>query len=197
MKARLLPSAKRELSNAVNFCEVARPGLGIEFIGEFKKAVETIFENTRIGPVVVETRSGVLQEFILSRFPYRLIYSIETDAILIIAVAHQHRQPLFKYDRTERPLAPARRALLSPETGANVNLFAVSAGAIPRTLMFGPNTRIETSRYAANAHASAVHCLHKSRHASLTSVHICTYDDSRGFSMRSGQGAGQLAEAWG
>jgi plasmid stabilization system protein ParE len=109
MKARLLPSAKRELSNAVNFCEVARPGLGIEFIGEFKKAVETIFENTRIGPVVVETRSGVLQEFILSRFPYRLIYSIETDAILIIAVAHQHRQPLFKYDRTERPLAPARR----------------------------------------------------------------------------------------
>lgn len=95
MKARLLPAAQRELSKAAKFYETARAGLGIEFIGEFDKAVETILDNTRIGQVVVETGSDVLQEFILSRFPYRLIYSIETDAILIIAVAHQHRQPLY------------------------------------------------------------------------------------------------------
>ena len=95
MKARLLPAAQRELSNAANFYEAARAALGIEFIGEFDKAVETILDNSRIGPVVAETRSSVLHEFILARFPYRLIYSIETDSILIVAVAHQHRQPLY------------------------------------------------------------------------------------------------------
>jgi plasmid stabilization system protein ParE len=111
MKARLLLAAQRELSNAANFYEAARTGLGIELIGEFDKAVDTIRGNARIGQVVVETRSGVLQEYLLPRFPYRLIYSVETDAILIVAVAHQHRQPFCWRGRVRetRPCYEAQR----------------------------------------------------------------------------------------
>jgi hypothetical protein len=36
---------------------------------------------------------------ILSRFPYKLLYSVETDCIYIIAVAHLHRAPDYWVER--------------------------------------------------------------------------------------------------
>ena len=36
---------------------------------------------------------------ILSRFPYKLLYSIEPDSLFIIAVAHMHRAPYYWIDR--------------------------------------------------------------------------------------------------
>ena len=37
----------------------------------------------------------------LKRFPYKLLYSVETDHLYVIAVAHQHRKPGYWHDRIE------------------------------------------------------------------------------------------------
>jgi toxin ParE2 len=36
---------------------------------------------------------GDIRKCLLHKFPYKLLYSIEKDHIIIIAVAHQHRKP--------------------------------------------------------------------------------------------------------
>ena len=36
---------------------------------------------------------------ILSRFPYKLLYSVEADHLYVIAVAHLHRAPDYWVDR--------------------------------------------------------------------------------------------------
>ena len=38
---------------------------------------------------------------VLKRFPYKLLYSVETDHLYVIAVAHQHRKPGYWHDRIE------------------------------------------------------------------------------------------------
>jgi hypothetical protein len=35
----------------------------------------------------------------MARFPYGLIYSIDGDTVVIVAVAHLHRRPRFWIDR--------------------------------------------------------------------------------------------------
>ena len=41
---------------------------------------------------------GDVRKCLLHRFPYSLLYSIEEDHILVIAVAHQHRRPYYWID---------------------------------------------------------------------------------------------------
>ena len=45
-----------------------------------------------------------LRRVLLNRFPYSLIYGIDEDAIVIIAVAHQHREPRYWAERLGREL---------------------------------------------------------------------------------------------
>ena len=40
-----------------------------------------------------------VRKCLLHKFPFKLLYSIETDHIFIIAVAHQHRKPYYWIDR--------------------------------------------------------------------------------------------------
>ncbi|MFT5114733.1 MAG: hypothetical protein ACI8P9_004073 [Parasphingorhabdus sp.] len=67
--------AKHELDDAADFYETEFDGLGKRFMFEVKAAVLRI------------------RKCLLHKFPYKLLYSIELDHILILAVAHQHRKP--------------------------------------------------------------------------------------------------------
>lgn len=42
-----------------------------------------------------------VRRVVLKRFPYKLLYSVETDHLYVIAVAHQHRKPGYWHDRIE------------------------------------------------------------------------------------------------
>jgi hypothetical protein len=44
---------------------------------------------------------GEIRKCLLHKFPYKLLYSIEADHILILAVAHQHREPEYWTDRSK------------------------------------------------------------------------------------------------
>lgn len=81
--------ARQELADAERFYEMEYSGLGKRFRNEVKKAIQRVSEYSRAWSV----ESGDIRRCLLHTFPYKLLYSIERDYILVLAVAHQHRKP--------------------------------------------------------------------------------------------------------
>ena len=83
------PSAKIELSEAVYYYETCRPGLGTEFAKEVYSTILRLIEFPESwSPLTKNTRRCLTK-----RFPYGVIYQIEDDQILIIAVMQLNRKP--------------------------------------------------------------------------------------------------------
>ena len=83
MKVILTDPAKEELENGTTYYELEQKGLG------------EIFEE--------EVKTGIK---LITKFPYKIIYSIEEDYILILAVAHQHQKPDYWIDRIKDNNSP-------------------------------------------------------------------------------------------
>lgn len=81
--------ATQELADAVRFYELEYSGLGEQFKEEVRKAAVRIAEY----PQAWSIERGEVRKCLLHKFPYKLLYSVEEDHILVIAVAHQHRKP--------------------------------------------------------------------------------------------------------
>ena len=86
---RLTTEAKDELSAGVSFYDSEYPGLGQDFAVEVRRLCRIVAESPESG---FELRSG-LRRRILRRFPYSILYTIDDDTIVVIAVAHQRRKP--------------------------------------------------------------------------------------------------------
>ena len=95
MKIYFTELAKHELNDAVTFYESELPGLGKRFKDDVKKSSERLSRY----PEAWSVERGEIRKCLLHRFPYKLLYSIEPDHILIIAVSHQHRKPEYWADR--------------------------------------------------------------------------------------------------
>lgn len=89
--------ARQELNDAVRFYELEYSGLGNKFKEEVRKAVLRIVAF----PQAWSTERGDIRKCLLHKFPYKLMYSSESDHILVIAVAHQHRKPDYWIDKDE------------------------------------------------------------------------------------------------
>ena len=87
--------AARELEDAADYLEMEFEGLGDSFKEEVRLAAHRIMHH----PAAWSVERGEVRKVLLHRFPYKLLYSIESDHILIIAVAHQHRRPDYWIDR--------------------------------------------------------------------------------------------------
>ncbi len=81
--------AKQELIDAANYYELEYASLGRRFKQEVKKAAMRIAAY----PKAWSVERGEIRKCLLHKFPYKLLYSIENDHILVLAVAHQHRKP--------------------------------------------------------------------------------------------------------
>lgn len=81
--------AKQELDDAVAYYDLELPGLGLKFKTEIKQALIRISEHPEAWSIEI----GDIRKALLHQFPYKILYSIEKDCILIIAIAHQHRKP--------------------------------------------------------------------------------------------------------
>jgi len=89
--------ARRELEDAVRYYELEYSGLGHRFKEEVRKAALRIAGH----PQAWSTERGDMRKCLLHKFPYKLMYSVEEDHILVIAVAHQHRKPDYWVGRDE------------------------------------------------------------------------------------------------
>ena len=89
MKIVFTELAKLELEDAAEYYELKQSHLGQEFKNEIKLTVLRI----RQYPQAWGIAKGDVRKCLLHRFPYKILYSIEEDHLLIIAIAHQHRKP--------------------------------------------------------------------------------------------------------
>ena len=97
MKIRFLNLADREVDDAVRWYEEQAEGLSRDFLDELDRAVRLV----RIYPLMATQIEPDIRRFLFSRFPYSLIYGLDQETIVVIAVAHQHREPRYWADRID------------------------------------------------------------------------------------------------
>ena len=95
---RFLTPAEEEMTEASLFYEAASTGLGRDFLDDVQRGIDSVREHSRIGNSV----GRGLRRVLLHRFPFSLIYSVDADVILIVAVSHYGRRPGYWKDRVDR-----------------------------------------------------------------------------------------------
>jgi len=88
---RLLQPAEQEMFDAAAYYESRVSGLGDAFLDKIASAVADIAENPQRWPVI---QSDIRRRFI-HRFPYALFYRVDHDEIVVLAIAHLHRRPVY------------------------------------------------------------------------------------------------------
>jgi plasmid stabilization system protein ParE len=89
--------AKQELKDAALYYELEHEGLGRRFKAEVKEAARRIARY----PHAWSVHRVEIRKCLLHKFPYKLLYSVEKDHVVILAVAHQHRRPDYWVDRID------------------------------------------------------------------------------------------------
>jgi plasmid stabilization system protein ParE len=85
------PLEERELNDAAQYYEVETPGLGLAFISEVERACERILEWPDSAPII----RGRVRRRLLHRFPYALLYSLDSQVVRILAVMNLKRRPTY------------------------------------------------------------------------------------------------------
>ncbi|WP_341646799.1 type II toxin-antitoxin system RelE/ParE family toxin [Thauera sp. SDU_THAU2] len=89
MRILFAPEARLEFEDARTYYERQQPRLGQRPQQDTRQALQRI----RLWPFSCPIETGEIRRLLLSRFPYKLLYSVEKDHLYIIAFAHQHRAP--------------------------------------------------------------------------------------------------------
>ena len=92
------PEARTEYREAAAFYETRGSGLGAAFTIEVEAALSRIVENPESYRVIEDD----VRRCLTHTFPYGLLYTIEGDRILIVAVMHLRRAPVYWRDRLSR-----------------------------------------------------------------------------------------------
>ena len=92
---RYLEQAEEELLSAITYFEDRSKGLGRRFYGEVRRAERMLERFPESGREILPG----IRRHLLRKFPYSLIYSIEEDGLLVLAVAHHRRLPTYWIDR--------------------------------------------------------------------------------------------------
>lgn len=95
MKVIFTELAHAELLDACEYYELEFSGLGKRFKREVKQAIKRIIQF----PLAWQKERGDVRKCLLHKFPYKILYSIESDHLLIIAIAHLHRKPDYWVNR--------------------------------------------------------------------------------------------------
>lgn len=95
MKVLFLKQAQAETDDAVAWYSSQSQGLGTYFLDEIDRAIRRIKTFPLASP---EIETG-LRRCLLSRFPYGIIYGVDSGLIIVVAVAHLHREPRYWTER--------------------------------------------------------------------------------------------------
>ena len=82
--------AEAEYVEASQLYATETDDLAGEFEAEVERCAALILEHPKAAPLL---RGKVIRRKVLRRFPYSLLYAVETDRIRIVAVAHHKRRP--------------------------------------------------------------------------------------------------------
>jgi toxin ParE1/3/4 len=97
MRVKLHPEARSDIREAKAFYRRRSPLAAIAFAREIDSAISRITE----APLRYGQGDHGTREFVLPwRFPYTVVYQVKDDLIVIVAIAHQSREPGYWRDRT-------------------------------------------------------------------------------------------------
>ncbi len=91
LRVRFHPEAEAELTEAASFYGERALSIGESFAQLVRMGLARIAENPRLAAVWPDRPE--IRRWVLSRFPYAIVYSIEAEAVLIIAIEHVKRRP--------------------------------------------------------------------------------------------------------
>jgi toxin ParE1/3/4 len=102
VRLELHPEARAELRRAALWYDEQRPGLGDEFITEVSATLDRIGGTPESYPAWTRTRAAgpVIRKATIQRFPYVIAFEKHEQHVLILAVAHAKRRPLYWLTRT-------------------------------------------------------------------------------------------------
>jgi plasmid stabilization system protein ParE len=83
------PDALAEYADAALYYSDRVPGLGADFVKEVETGIASVIHAPEQSPLVEED----VRRFLVRRFPYGLLYILESDHVLIVAVMHLSREP--------------------------------------------------------------------------------------------------------
>ena len=95
MKIEILQVACLEFRAAQEFYELEQSGLGAGFENEIRQALLRIQQY----PKVWSAERKEIRRCFIHKFPYKIIYSIQKEIIVVLAFAHLHRKPDYWIDR--------------------------------------------------------------------------------------------------
>ena len=81
--------------DAAAYYETRVPKLGTDFISTIEFAVSDLSEHPEKWPAIGKG----IRKRILPRFPYNVLYKIDPDEIIIVAIMHQKRRPNYWINR--------------------------------------------------------------------------------------------------
>ena len=94
------PEAESDLKEAFYWYEDKRPGLGYDFLLQVDAGLRFIKRNPEVFPA--EYKSS--RKHLIKRFPYKIIYLVEKEKLIVLAVIHGRRNPsLIKKRISESP----------------------------------------------------------------------------------------------
>jgi len=92
-----LPVATQELIDSSEYYETKSEGLGHKFLEQIESSLSKIVED----PKAWRKISTNVRKCLVNRFPYNLLYVIEKQRILIVAVMPTRRRPKYWGNRLE------------------------------------------------------------------------------------------------
>jgi toxin ParE1/3/4 len=103
VRLELHPEAHAELRGAALWYDERRPGLGDEFIAEVSASLNRVGDAPESYPVWPGTPAAgpLIRKATVQRFPYVIAYEKHEQHLLVLAVAHAKRRPLYWLTRAE------------------------------------------------------------------------------------------------
>lgn len=95
MNVRFLTLAQQEVDEAVVWFNEQGDGKGMDFLDELDRVVRLV----RSYPFASIEIEADIRKRLFARFRYSLIYGVEDQTIVVIAVAHSRRAPRYWLDR--------------------------------------------------------------------------------------------------
>ncbi len=89
MKYEFHPEALREFEEAARYYAACHAGLELRFIASIKSAIQRVLSE----PSRWRAFDGDVRRCLAHVFPYAVLYSIEEDHVLILAIMHCRRAP--------------------------------------------------------------------------------------------------------
>ncbi|MFH1258844.1 MAG: type II toxin-antitoxin system RelE/ParE family toxin [Elusimicrobiota bacterium] len=89
MNIEILKIAHQEFKEAQEFYEIEQTGLGRRFETEIKHSLMRVIQYPSAWPFECKE----IHRYFVHKFPYKILYSIQEDKVIILAFAHLHRKP--------------------------------------------------------------------------------------------------------